>query len=98
MENRTQVDLPAYVAEPFEIFVNGVLQAEGTDYEVVGSSLLFSRSLEREGQLGFWRWAVLFLGRSPDLPEARHDRRRLHTERPAERCEPRAGPVRDDHD
>ena len=62
MERSTRVDLPPHVTKPFEVFVNGVLQAEGTDYEVVGSSLLFSRSLEREGHLGFWRWAVLFLG------------------------------------
>ena len=62
MEKRTQVDLPAQVSRPFEVFVNGIPQVEGTDYELVGSSLVFSRSLEREGSLGFWRWARMVLG------------------------------------
>ena len=62
MENRTQIDLPPQVSRPFEVFVNGVQQAEGTDFEIVGSSLVFHRPLEREGALGFWRWARMALG------------------------------------
>ena len=42
--------------------MNGVPQVEGTDFEVVGTSLLFDRSLVREGSLGFWRWTRMFLG------------------------------------
>ncbi len=60
--NRTRIHLPAQVARPFEVFVNGVPQTEGTDYEVVGSTLLFDRPLVREGKLGFWRWARMFFG------------------------------------
>jgi hypothetical protein len=62
VENRTQIELPAQVSRPFEVFVNGVQQVEGTDFELVGSSLVFQRSLEREGSLGFWRWARMALG------------------------------------
>lgn len=62
MENRTRIELPPQVARPFEVFVNGVPQTEGTDYEIVGTSLLFERPLVQEGQLGFWRWARMFLG------------------------------------
>jgi hypothetical protein len=62
VENRTRVDLPAYVTEPFEVFVNGVPQADGTDFNVLGSSLVFERSLVHEGNLGFWRWARMFFG------------------------------------
>ena len=62
MEKRTQVDLPAQISRPFEVFVNGIPQVEGTDYELVGSSLVFFRSLAREGSLGFWRWARMVLG------------------------------------
>jgi hypothetical protein len=58
----SRVDLPTYVREPYEVFVNGVPQAEGADYEVVGASLLFHRSLAREGKLGFWRWLSMLLG------------------------------------
>ena len=62
MESRTRIELPPYVRRPFEVFVNGVPQQEGTDFEIVGSSLVFSRSLAREGSLGFWRWARMALG------------------------------------
>jgi hypothetical protein len=50
------------VRPPFEVFVNGVLQVEGTDYELVGSTILFPRPLAREGKLGFWRWLSMLLG------------------------------------
>src|SRR4051812_6900468 len=62
MESRGRVDLPPYVSPPFEVFVNGVPQAEGADYELVGRSLLFTRSFAREGKLGFWRWLSMLLG------------------------------------
>ena len=62
METNARVDLPPYVSAPFEVFVNGVPQAEGTDFEVVGRSLLFNRSFAREGKLGFWRWLSMLLG------------------------------------
>ena len=47
---------------PFEVFVNGVPQRPGDDFEQVGRSLVFRRELAQEGQLGFWRWLSLFLG------------------------------------
>jgi hypothetical protein len=59
---RTFVDLPAHVAPPFEVYVNGVLQEAGRDYEVKGFTLVFHRPLRREGRLGFWRWLSMFLG------------------------------------
>lgn len=62
MESRSRVDLPPYVTRPYEVYVNGVPQTEGVDYDVVGSSLVFRRTLAREGRLGFWRWLSMFLG------------------------------------
>lgn len=62
MESRTRIELPTLVQRPYEVFVNGVAQVEGTDYEVVGSSLLFDRLFAPERKLGFWRWSLLFLG------------------------------------
>ena len=59
---RTRVDLPPYVPDEFQVFVNGVRQARGVDYEVVGRSLVFSRPIVQEGRLGFWRWASMWLG------------------------------------
>jgi hypothetical protein len=60
--NRSRVDLPSHVRPPYEVFVNGVPQTEGTDYQVVGTTLVFPRALAREGRLGFWRWASMVLG------------------------------------
>jgi hypothetical protein len=56
------VPLPPDVTEPFEVFVNGVRQEEGADYEVVGGELRFDKPLAREGQLGLLRWASMFFG------------------------------------
>jgi len=56
------VELPTAVLPPFEVFVNGVRQRAGTDYDQVGRALVFRRELAREGRLGFWRWLSLFLG------------------------------------
>jgi hypothetical protein len=56
------VELPHQVERPFEIFLNGVPQVEGEDYDVVGSTIVFERPLAKEGKLGFWRWLSLFLG------------------------------------
>ena len=53
------VPLPPDVRAPFEVYVNGVHQQPGTDYEVVERRLVFERELKKEGKLGFWRW---FLG------------------------------------
>ncbi len=56
------VELPADVTGRFEVFLNGVLQQRGRDYRVEGDTLVFQRPLAREGKLGFWRWASMFLG------------------------------------
>lgn len=59
---RARVDLPSHVPETFEVFVNGVRQARGVDYEVIGRSLVFPRPVAQEGKLGFWRWLSIWLG------------------------------------
>jgi hypothetical protein len=56
------VELPPYVSGDFEVFVNGVRQARGVDYELEGRSLVFPRPIAQEGKLGFWRWAGMWLG------------------------------------
>jgi hypothetical protein len=58
----TRVRLPADVVRPFDVFVNGVEQREGRDYEVEGRTLVFERELKTEGKLGFWRWLSLWVG------------------------------------
>jgi hypothetical protein len=58
----TRVRLPGDVTRPFEVYVNGVRQTEGTDFEVEGRTLVFNRELKSEGKLGFWRWTSIFVG------------------------------------
>ena len=59
---RTRAYLPADVGDVFEVYVNGVRQQPGVDFRRDGPTLVFRRSLAKEGQLGFWRWLSLFLG------------------------------------
>jgi hypothetical protein len=54
--------LPAGVTEPFEVYVNGVPQARGRDYDVSGGTLVFTKPLAKEGRLGPLRWLSMFLG------------------------------------
>jgi hypothetical protein len=56
------VPLPDYVAEPLEVYVNGVLQTPAEDYVMRGHVLEFTKPLAQEGRLGFIRWASIFLG------------------------------------
>jgi hypothetical protein len=58
----SRVELPPQVGDAFEVYVNGVPQVAGRDFELRGHSLVFTRTLAREGRLGFWRWLSLFLG------------------------------------
>jgi len=59
---RTRVRLPRDVVRPFEVYVNGVPQREGDDFDVDGRTLVFNRELKTEGKLGFWRWTSIFVG------------------------------------
>src|SRR5687768_16310155 len=62
MPERSRVTIPPEVSGPYEVFLNGVPQKAGRDFEAQGRTLLFERPLAREGRLGFWRWLSLFLG------------------------------------
>jgi hypothetical protein len=62
MSERSRVDLPTYVPDRFEVYVGGVRQERGVDYEVIGRTLVFPRPIAQEGKLGFWRWTSMWLG------------------------------------
>ncbi len=62
MNNVWRVVLPDIVVEPLEVFVNGVPQKSGSDYEMRGRELWFRRALASEGKLGAMRWARMFFG------------------------------------
>ena len=53
--------LPQGAEPPYRVYVNGVRQREGQDYEVADRELSFSRPLEKE-RIGAGRWAAMFFG------------------------------------
>jgi hypothetical protein len=57
----SEVALPRGAQPPFEVYVNGVAQRQGQDYEIRGDRLVFRRDLVKEGKLGFWRWLSMAL-------------------------------------
>ena len=61
MSERWRVPLPRGAEPPFRVFVNGVEQIEGRDYELRGRELHFTRPLEKE-RLGMGRWTAMFFG------------------------------------
>ena len=73
---RTIVRLPAEVRGTFTVYINGVRQELGTDYEVQDGTLVFDREL-RKDKISGWRW---FLGawgvgtyRQNDSVDVRYD-------------------------
>jgi hypothetical protein len=57
-----RVPLPSGVREPFDVFLNGVQQRPGVDFQVDGRELRFAKPLAKEGKLGPIRWLSMLLG------------------------------------
>jgi hypothetical protein len=55
-------DLPAGVEDPFEVYVNGILQQAGHDYECVDRALMFPRALVREVKMSPVQWFFSAIG------------------------------------
>ena len=77
MSETSIVRLPAYVREPFEVYLNGVPQRPGVDYELRSGMLHFPRRLARDRVSG-WRWLVGAFGigtyRQDDSVDVRYER------------------------
>lgn len=58
MTDRWRVKLPPGVRPPFEVYVNGIRQELGRDYQISRGDLVFTRELVRQ-RLSVWAW---FLG------------------------------------
>jgi hypothetical protein len=56
-----RVKLPAGAERPFTVFINGIEQAEGADYEIRGGEVVFSRQIVKE-RVGKSRWLAMYLG------------------------------------
>jgi len=80
------VPLPRGAEPPYEVWVNGIRQEEGSDYRVTEGGLVFDRPLEKE-RIGVGRWAAIFFGLfgsygkndSVDVRYSLHGERRLAT-------------------
>jgi hypothetical protein len=60
--SQSRVELPPDVGDAYEVYVNGVLQRPGRDFDRIGGTLVFRRSLAQEGRLAWWRWLSMLLG------------------------------------
>jgi hypothetical protein len=54
--------LPTGVGDSYEVYVNGVRQEPGRDFDRLGNDLVFRRALAQEGHLGPIRWLSMLLG------------------------------------
>jgi hypothetical protein len=62
VSERSRIELPEHVPPAFEVYVGGVRQLPGRDFDLLGRTLVFPRPIAQEGRLGFWRWASMWLG------------------------------------
>ncbi|HEV7769725.1 MAG TPA: hypothetical protein VGO66_03585 [Solirubrobacterales bacterium] len=56
-----RVKLPRGAEPPFTVFINGIEQSEGADYEIEGAELAFTRPIVKE-KVGTGRWLAMYLG------------------------------------
>lgn len=71
------VRLPPGISPPFDVYLNGVPQREGVDYELASGVLRFPRRLARDRVSG-WRWLIGAFGigtyRQDDSVDVRYER------------------------
>jgi len=53
--------LPPGAEPPFTVFVNGIEQSEGSDYNVRVGEIVFTRPIVKE-KVGAGRWLAMYLG------------------------------------
>jgi hypothetical protein len=62
--NGSHVTLPPDAQRPFQVFVNGVPQKEGVDFEVRGAALVFAQELVQPRKMTIRTYArLMFWGR-----------------------------------
>jgi hypothetical protein len=57
-----RVRLPQGAEPPIRVYINGVEQTVGTDYELAGGEIAFARPIVKEGKVGGIRWLAMLLG------------------------------------
>jgi hypothetical protein len=56
-----RIQLPAGAEPPYVVFVNGVEQEEGSDYDLRAGEIVFRRQIVKE-KVGTGRWLAMYLG------------------------------------
>lgn len=56
-----RVRLPRGAEEPIGVYVNGIEQRRGTDYDVEAREIVFRRPIVKE-RVGAGRWMAMYLG------------------------------------
>jgi hypothetical protein len=56
-----RVKLPAGAEAPYTVFINGVEQREGADYNLRAGEIVFTREIVKE-RVGTGRWLAMYLG------------------------------------
>ncbi|HEY5052809.1 MAG TPA: hypothetical protein VII45_05310, partial [Solirubrobacterales bacterium] len=56
-----RVKLPAGAEPPFTVFINGVEQSLGADYNIEAGEIVFTRQILKE-KVGTGRWLAMYLG------------------------------------
>jgi hypothetical protein len=87
-----RLKLPTDAEAPYSVFVNGVEQREGTDYNVRAGEIVFTREIVKE-KVGTGRWLAMYLGlfgtyrknETIDLQFRRGDRVELRSDLPVEK-------------
>jgi hypothetical protein len=56
-----RVRLPRGAEPPIRVYINGVEQRQGTDYELGTGEIVFNRQIVKE-KVGVGRWMAMYLG------------------------------------
>jgi len=56
-----RLNLPPGAEAPYTVFINGVEQREGFDYELRAGEIVFKRDIIKE-KVGTGRWLAMYLG------------------------------------
>jgi hypothetical protein len=56
-----RVKLPAGAEAPYAVFINGIEQRDGEDYDVRSGEIVFTRDIIKE-KVGTGRWLAMYLG------------------------------------
>ena len=54
--------LPGGAEPPFTVYINGVAQTEGADFDVRAGEIVFRRQILKEDRVGVTRWMAMYLG------------------------------------